>query len=119
VQVGQTLRTAAQEKTAIDSGHSGVKTASWHESGRAVDLYPINPDTLAPDYNGVRDDLFLQLQQAAVAMGFVQHAYNDDWSRHYITNNAGKKIWDGGHIEWHGPYASAVDARDAYLAAQG
>ena len=55
VQVGQTLRTAAQEKTAIDSGHSGVKTASWHESGRAVDLYPINPDTLAPDYNGVRD----------------------------------------------------------------
>ena len=56
------------------------------------------------------------MQQAAVNAGFHQLAYNtDDWSRHYITNSAGKQIWDGGHMEWHGPYATIADA----VAAEG
>jgi hypothetical protein len=54
VQVGQTLRTTAQEKAAIDAGRSAVKTASWHQSGRAVDLYPIDPDSNQPDLSGHR-----------------------------------------------------------------
>jgi hypothetical protein len=116
VYVGQTLRSPAQEKAAIDSGHSGVKTHSWHESGRAVDLYPIDPDTLSPDMNGRRDDLFIQMQQAAVALGFHQIAYDGFWQRKYITNAQGKKIWDGGHMEWQGSFASATDAFNAYSA---
>ena len=114
VYVGQTFRTSAQEQSAIDSGHSAVRTHSWHESGRAVDLYPIDPDSLQPDLNGKRDDLFIQMQQAAVAMGFNQIAYDSGWQRVYHTNNAGKKFWDGGHIEWHGPFVSASDALSDY-----
>lgn len=115
VHVGQTLRTSAEEKAVIASGHSGVKSNSWHESGRAVDLYPIDPDTLQPDMNGKRDDLFVSMQQEATDMGFHQIAYNGDWTRRYITNAQGKKIWDGGHVEWQGGYASATDALNAYL----
>lgn len=115
VHVGQTLRTQAAEKQAIATGHSAVKTHSWHEIGRAVDLYPINPDTGAPDLDGVRDDLFMQMQQVAVQVGFTQLAYHDDWTRRYLVNAQGKKIWDGGHMEWHGPYATIADA----VAAEG
>jgi hypothetical protein len=110
VHVGNSLRTQAQEKAAIESGHSAVKTHSWHELGRAVDLYPIDPDTNQPDMNGSNDALFVQMQQAAVALGFRQIAYDDNWNRRYITTSAGKKLWDGGHIEWHGPYATIADA---------
>jgi hypothetical protein len=115
IHVGQSLRTTAEEKSVIAAGKSGVKSHSWHEIGRAVDLYPINPDTGAPDLDGLRDDLFQQMQQAAVAMGFDQIAYNPDWSRRLIKNNKGKLIWDGGHIQWQSPYASIGDA----VAAEG
>ncbi len=115
VYVGQTFRSPADEQAAIDSGHSAVKTHSWHESGRAVDLYPVDPDTHSADLNGVRDDLFIQMQQAAVAMGFHQIAYDNNWQRVYHTNSAGKKFWDGGHVEWHGPYANATDAFNDYV----
>ena len=115
VYVGQTLRTPAQEKAAIDSGHSAVKTHSWHELGRAADLYPVNPDTGKADLNGTRLDLFWQMQQRAMELGFRQIAFNDDGSKRYITNSAGKKIWDGGHVEYRGPYATIAEA----VAAEG
>lgn len=116
IQVGQTLRTSAEEKAAIDSGHSGVKTNSWHESGRAADLHPIDPDTLSPDLAGRREDLYLAMQQEAVAMGFGQYAFDTStWAKRYITNAQGKKIWDAGHVHWSGGYASASDALAAYL----
>jgi hypothetical protein len=54
------------------------------------------------------------MQQAAVAMGFHQIAYDDSWNRVYHTNAQGKKIWDGGHIEWHGGFPNAQAALDAY-----
>ena len=110
VHVGQTLRSPAQEQAAIDSGHSAVKTHSWHEVGRAVDMYPIDPDTGQPDLAGARDDLFVQMQQAAVAAGFHQIAYDANWNRRTLTNSAGKPFWDGGHMEWRGPYATIADA---------
>lgn len=115
IYVGQTLRTSAQEKAVIDAGRSGVKTNSWHESGRAVDLYPIDPDTLKPDTDGKRVELFRQMQQEAVEMGFHQLAFNTDtWEKRFITNAQGKKIWDGGHVEWRGGFASATQALDAF-----
>ncbi len=120
VHVGQTFRTSAQEKLVIEQGRSGVKTNSWHESGRAVDLYPIDPDTLQPDTEGRRVDLFRQMQQEAVSMGFGQYAFDTStWEKHFITNAQGKKIWDGGHVHWTGGYASASDALGAYLESQG
>jgi len=113
VHVGQTFRTPAQEKSAIDSGHSGVKTHSWHELGRAVDLYPIDPDTGSPDLNGTRLDLFQQMHAVAESIGFHSIAFNADGTRHLITNNAGKKIWDGGHLEWRPPYGTIAEAWQA------
>ena len=110
VKVGQTLRTSAQEKDAIDSGHSAVKTVSWHQLGRAVDLYPIDPDTGAADLNGARDDLFQSMVSVARGLGFRSLAYEDDGvTRHYIQGSKGK-IWDGGHLEWRAPYATIAEA---------
>lgn len=114
IHVGQTLRTTAQEKQAISSGHSAVKTHSWHELGRAADLYPINPDTGSPDLSGTRNDLFYLMQTTAESMGFRQLAYNSDGSRRYI-NGANGPIWDGGHVEWHGDYSTIAEA----VAAEG
>ncbi len=114
--VGQTLRTSAEEKAAVDSGHSGVKTNSWHESGRAIDFRVIDPDTLSPDLAGRREDLYLEMQREAVAMGFEQYAFDTTtWEKHYITNASGKKIWDAGHVHWRGGYSSASDALTDYL----
>jgi len=119
VKVGQTLRTPAQEKAAIDSGHSAVKTHSWHEIGRAADLYPIDPDTGSADLDGVRLDLFAQMHTTAVGLGFRSIAFNADGSKHLITNSAGKLIWDGGHLEWRAPYGSIAEAVAAEGAAYG
>ncbi len=117
VHVGNTLRTQAEEKAAIASGHSAVKSHSWHEIGRAVDLYPIDSNTgkIAADDS----PLYLVMQQAAVARGFRQIAFDDNWDRRYITNAQGKKIWDGGHMEWRGPYDSIAEAVNAEGASYG
>lgn len=119
VKVGQTLRTPAQEKAVIDAGKSAVKTHSWHELGRAMDLYPIDPDTGSADLDGVRVDLFRQMHETAAALGWRGIAFNSDGSKRLITNSAGKKIWDGGHLEWRAPYGSIAEAVDAEGAAYG
>jgi hypothetical protein len=120
VKVGQTLRSSAAEKEAIASGHSSANLkVSWHQLGRAVDLYPINPDTGSADLDGVRDDLFHEMVATARAMGFRSLAYeNDGVTRHYIQGTKGP-IWDGGHLEWRAPYSSIAEAVAAEGAAYG
>lgn len=115
VSVGSTGRTIAQEKAAVENGKSSKgQTYSWHMIGRAADLYPINPDTGKPDYNGVRDDLFSTMAGIATSLGFRSLAYNSDGSRHYLTTVKGP-VWDGGHVEYHGPYSNL----SAAIAAEG
>jgi hypothetical protein len=116
VHVGQTLRSSAQEKDAIASGHSSsTLKVSWHQLGRAVDLYPIDPDTGVADTSGARDDLFQQMVATARTLGFRSLAYEDDGvTRHYIQGTKGP-IWDGGHLEWRAPYSSISEA----VAAEG
>jgi D-alanyl-D-alanine carboxypeptidase len=120
VHVGSTLRSSAAEKAAIASGHSSASLkVSWHQLGRAVDLYPIDPDTGKPDLNGKRDDLFQAMVATARAMGFRSLAYEDDGvTRHYIQTVDGP-TWDGGHLEWRAPYASITEAVAAEGAAYG
>jgi hypothetical protein len=113
--VGQTLRTSAEEKSVIAAGKSAVKSHSWHELGRAADIYPIDPNTGEPDLNGVNNALFGKLAENAQALGLHSLAYNADGSRHYLINTKGKPFWDGGHVENHGPYATIADA----VAAEG
>jgi hypothetical protein len=119
VKVGQTLRTPAEEKAVIDAGRSAVKTHSWHELGRALDLYPIDPDTGAADLKGARVDLFRTMHDVAAGLGFRGTAFNSDGSKRLITNSAGRKIWDGGHLEYRGPYATIAEAVAAEGAAFG
>jgi hypothetical protein len=115
VYVGSTIRTVAQEKADVAAGKSSKgQVYSWHNLGRAVDLYPVNPDTGKPDYNGVRYDLFSIMASVATSLGFRSLAYNADGSRHYLNTVKGP-IWDGGHLEYHGPYSSLSEA----IAAEG
>lgn len=119
VYVGQTLRTKAEEQAAIDSGHSAVTTHSWHEIGRAVDCYPIDPDTGHADLDGVRLDLFRQMVGFATDQGFTSLAFNADGSKHLLHTATGHTIWDGGHLEFKGAYASIEQAVEAEGAAFG
>lgn len=109
IYVGQTLRTAAAEKANVDAGKTAAGLVySWHELGRAVDLYPTVDG--APDYNATDLEQFRTMHGMAVEMGFRSLAFNADGSKHLITNSKGKKIWDGGHIEWREPFATIAEA---------
>ncbi len=110
--VGQTLRSPAQEKAVIVAGASAVKTHSWHELGRAVDMYPDDGNG-SPDYNATNLDNYRLMHDDAASLGFKGIAFNDDGSKHLITNSKGKKIWDGGHLQFQGPYATIAEAVSA------
>jgi hypothetical protein len=114
VHVGQTLRTAAQEKDAQDSGHTSASlVTSWHQIGRAVDLYPLD-DAGKVDYSGTNLDAIRAIADTAESMGFRQLAFNADGSKRIIQGSKGP-IWDSGHIEWRAPYGSIAEA----VAAEG
>ena len=125
VEVGQTLRTSAQEKALIEAGKtSGSLTVSWHQLGRAVDMYPINPETGVADRNAFRNateealriERFRRMHEIAALRGWRGIAFNADGTRRFISNSKGQKIWDGGHLEWRSPYdtiAQAVQAEGA------
>lgn len=117
VKVGQTLRTDAAEKTLIaDGATAGDLVTSWHEIGRAVDLYPLDDDGDAI-LNPTDDQLplFHAIADNANALGFRSIAFNDDGTKRIIINSQGKGVWDGGHIEWRQPYSSISEA----VAAEG
>jgi hypothetical protein len=117
VYVGQTIRTKAQELANVEAGKTaaGLKY-SWHSLGRAVDLYPIDPDTGKWDRNVKRLDLYQAMHAAAKSLGWRGIAFESDGvTKHYLTNSKGKKIWDGGHIEWRAPHATIAAA----VAAEG
>jgi hypothetical protein len=111
VYVGQTLRTAAQEKALIEAGRtSATLVHSWHELGRAVDLYPIDPDTGKPDLKGRRIDLFQAMHARAKELGFRGIAFEEDGvTKKYIKGKKGL-VWDAGHLECRGPYATMAQA---------
>lgn len=115
VYVGQTLRTGAQEKANVDAGKTSAGLVySWHELGRAVDLYPVDPATGKPDYAGRRVDLFQQMHAAAKLLGWRGIAFLEDGiTKRTITNSKGKPVWDGGHLEWRAPHATIAAAVSA------
>ncbi len=111
---GSTVRSAAAQAAAVASGHS-ANSVSWHESGRAIDAYPIDPATGKPDLAGKRLDLFRQYHKAAVGFGFRSLAFTGDpltGPKRTIQGTKGP-IWDGGHIEYRGSFTSPVAALEA------
>ena len=110
VTVGQTLRTVAAEKADVAAGKSSAgQVYSWHNIGRAVDLYMVDPATGQTDYAGANDSLYQALATTATSYGFRSLAYNADGSRHYLNTIKGP-VWDGGHIEYHGDNATLAQA---------
>jgi hypothetical protein len=111
VDVGQTLRTAAQEKSLVEMGRTSKNLkVSWHQLGRAVDVYPVDPDTGVGDRDGKHLDRFRLMHAIAERRGWRSLAFNADGSKRLIENANGKLIWDGGHIEWREPYSTIAQA---------
>src|SRR5687767_13793742 len=104
--LGSTRRTEEEQQKALDEDKSG-SSISWHFTGRAIDVYVYDPATGKPDMKGVRQDLYrIVLQEWAKLGGFgLAFGPYPDGPVRYITTPSGRKIWDGGHLEFHGPYA--------------
>lgn len=114
VKVGQTLRSSAQEKALIEAGKtSSSLKVSWHQLGRAVDLYPLDADG-RPDLSGKNLVAIRAIADTAEGMGFRQLGFNADGTKRIIQSAKGP-IWDSGHIEWRAPYDSIAQA----VAAEG
>jgi hypothetical protein len=107
--VGQTRRTDEQQAN-IDPGKTGTSD-SWHELGRAVDLYVYGPDG-KPDMAGAHTDIYRTMHAEAKRFGLSGLAFNPDGSKRFITTKAGTKVWDGGHLQFTSglSYAAASDA---------
>lgn len=117
VLVGSAKRTEAEQTKLVQENKSAA-TISWHLVGRAVDLYPLIPGTRQPDYNVSRPDLFRIMHQEWAKLGGTGLAYlpyPDGPNR--LISMGGKKKWDGGHVEFHGPFATAAEAYRASRAA--
>lgn len=115
VHAGQTVRTPAQEKANVEAGKTSASlTHSWHEIARAIDMIPLLPDG-SIDWNGSNLENFRTMHRLAEEIGFRSLAFNSDGTKRLIANSKGKKIWDGGHIEWRDPYDTLAQA----IAAEG
>lgn len=101
VRVGSAGRSDAAQWRALDAGRSGT-FQSKHRTGEAVDLYPIDPATGAPDLAGRNVELFRRMHAIAQKLGWRGLAFNADGSLRYLTNPRGGRFWDGGHLEWSG-----------------
>jgi len=116
---GQTVRSEEQQRRLVETGASAA-LFSWHLVGRAIDAYPIDPATGQPDMEGRNIDLFRKMHVIWAELGGLGLAFSPypEGPIRLITvkkNGVPKKIWDGGHLEFHGPFASA---KQAWLALQ-
>lgn len=110
--IGSTRRSEAEQAALVAEGKS-ANTISWHNSGRAVDLYPKVGGK--PDYDVTRPDLYRVMHQEWAALGGTGLAYSpypNGPNRLITTYKAGKakKVWDGGHVEFKGGFATPAEA---------
>jgi hypothetical protein len=98
--VGSTLRSPEDTAKNIAEGKaSATLKHSWHELGRAIDLYPYDPETGRPDLDGKRTDLFLEMHVRAPKYGFRGLAFDPSGNKRFLNTTRGK-VWDGGHLEF-------------------
>lgn len=117
LKLGSATRTEAEHAKAIAEGKTATKV-TWHFSGRGLDVYVYDPNTGKPDLAGKRLDLYRIVHQEWARLGGQGLAFlpYPDGPVRYITGAKGP-IWDGAHLEFHGPYATAAAAWAAYKAA--
>lgn len=109
---GRTRASIAEGRKNYEAGVSSIKSGiSWHTLGRAIDVYPYDPATGKPDMMGKRQDLFRKIHQEWFKLGGFGLAYSP-YPNGPIRRLRGKKgaYWDGGHLEYHGPYKSLAVA---------
>jgi hypothetical protein len=99
VKVGQVGRTLAEQEQAAEKGRTAT-LQSKHLTAQAVDIYPLDPDTGQPDFEGKHLDTYRKMHQIAVALGWRSIAFNPDGSKRILTAANGKQFWDGAHLEW-------------------
>lgn len=114
IHIGSTRRTETEQAQLVADGKS-ANTISWHNSGRAADLYPMIPGTSKPDFDVTRPDLYRIMHQEWAALGGSGIAYSPypNGPNRLITtykDGKAKKVWDGGHVEFKGPYATPAEA---------
>jgi hypothetical protein len=93
--VGQTVRSDEEQENLPDT--ATATNDSWHEVARAIDLYPHRPGQ-AWDKGDWAD--YVAMYTEAAKLGARQIGMNADGTKRFITNRAGTKTWDGGHLEF-------------------
>jgi hypothetical protein len=111
VHIGSTARSVSEQASILASGRT-TTPGSWHLVGRAADVYPIDPKTGKPDYAGRRVDLYRIMVEEAEKLGLRSLAFNPDGSKRTLVGKKGP-FWDGGHLEYRGPFATVAQAAKA------
>ena len=108
--VGSAVRDLIDQAAALADGKSDVKVG-WHQLARAVDIYSYDPVAHEIDLNGRNEDFYRALHEEAYELGLWGLAYRPYPSgpKHFLSSGA----WDGGHVEFHGPYATLAEAISA------
>jgi hypothetical protein len=103
-------RSPEQQLKEVEQGDSAV-TIGWHMSGRAADLLVWDDKLGAWDEAGRREDLYRLMHQEWFNLGGHGLAYSPypTGPVHRITTKKGK-VWDAGHVEYHGPFTTAAAA---------
>jgi hypothetical protein len=110
--IGSTYRTVEQQAAAVANRASDTEQ-SWHRLRRAVDLYPIDPETGFWDGEGrTWDTLFRRMHDVAAAHGFRGIAFvgpGGQGARKFLSSGR----WDGGHLEYREglTWAAAAEAQ--------
>lgn len=110
VKVGETLRSTQKQLEAVESGASAV-SLGWHQSGRAADLLVWDDQRNRWDEAGLREDLWRRLHRKWAELGGQGLAYlpYPDGPPRFIKTSKGQTR-DTGHVEYHGPFATASAA---------
>lgn len=109
---GRTRASQAEGRKNFAEGKSSIASGiSWHLLGRAIDVYPFDPKTGKPDMAGKNKELYRLLHREWYALGGHGLAFlpYPNGPVRYLKGQKGK-YWDGGHLEFHGPYKSLAQA---------
>jgi hypothetical protein len=109
--ITSTIRTEEQQAKAVAAGKSG-QSITWHFSGRAMDLLLTNPVTgkvMETPTTAEIEAYYRPMHQKWAALGGTGLAFGPypDGPIRRINGTKGP-FWDGGHVEFHGPFTTAA-----------
>lgn len=113
LQLGRTVSTVEQEKEYARQGKSSIASGiTWHLIGRALDAYPFDPVTRAPDMKGKRIDLYRAMHRIWARLGGIGLAFDNypEGPVRVLQTGDGRKYVDLGHLEYRRPYATLAQA---------